>query len=121
MAPLSPDLTLLEFLLCGHVKDVTYRTKVNDVPGLRRRIVDAVASVSPEMLQNAWSDIEYRFDVCHAAKGKGAHVEIYRHDKIFGEYFTFRLKHLACIFGVKLLAFFIDCVHFRHSVRHRIM
>lgn len=97
MAPLSPDLTLFDFLLCEYVKDVTYRTTVNDVRGLRRGIVDAVAPVSPEMLRNAWSEIEFRFDVCHTAKGEGAHVEIYRQEKIFGVFSNVRLKHLACI------------------------
>ncbi|PSN39958.1 hypothetical protein C0J52_24258, partial [Blattella germanica] len=69
----SPDLTPLDFFLWGFVKDRVYR--VDDLQVLCQRINDTVRSVSPQMLQNTWREIEYRLDVCRATRG--AHVEIY--------------------------------------------
>jgi hypothetical protein len=37
--------------------------------------MDAVAMVTPDMLQATWNKVEYRLDICRATKG--AHTEIY--------------------------------------------
>ena len=52
-----------------------YQTPVQGLDNLRLRIIDACASVTPQMLQNTWREIEYRLDILRATKG--AHVEIY--------------------------------------------
>jgi hypothetical protein len=51
--PRSPDLTPLELFLWG---DAMYRTKVNYLPHLSPRIVDGVASVTPEMFRHIWTE-----------------------------------------------------------------
>jgi len=38
-------------------------------------IKDAFATITEDMLENTWREIDYRLDVLRAAKG--AHVEVY--------------------------------------------
>ncbi|PSN35688.1 hypothetical protein C0J52_10184, partial [Blattella germanica] len=59
----------------NYAVDILSRTRVDDLQVLRQRINDTVRSVSPQMLQNTWREIEYRLDVCRATRG--AHVEIF--------------------------------------------
>lgn len=73
--PRSPDLTPLDFFLWGHVKNIVYSEKIRDIAHLRERIVEAVASVTPDMLLNTWKETEYRLDVARATNG--AHIELY--------------------------------------------
>jgi hypothetical protein len=40
-----------------------------DLPQLRQRIVEAVATVDREMLLRVWQEIDYRIDVCRVTKG----------------------------------------------------
>jgi hypothetical protein len=65
----------LEFFLWGYVKNIDYQVKINDHQYQKDRISDAVATVTPNMLQATWSEVEYRLDICRASKG--AHIEIY--------------------------------------------
>ena len=46
-----------------------------DLEELRRRIVAACATVTPELLRNTWQELEYRLDICRATRG--AHMEVY--------------------------------------------
>ena len=46
-----------------------------DLEDLRRRIVAACATVTPEMLRNTWQELEYRLDIYRAIRG--AHIEVY--------------------------------------------
>lgn len=73
--PRSPDLTPLDFFFWGYIKNIVYKTPVVDLDDLRRRIIAACATVTPEMLQNTWQELEYRLDICRATRG--AHIEIY--------------------------------------------
>ncbi|PSN32548.1 hypothetical protein C0J52_27480 [Blattella germanica] len=57
------------------IKDTLYRISVVNLENLRQRIVPACASVTPEMLQNTWRELEYRLDVCRATRS--AHIDIY--------------------------------------------
>jgi hypothetical protein len=57
------------------VKNIVYQVKINDLQNLKARIRDAVAKVTPNMLQARWSEVEYRLDICRVTKG--AHIEIY--------------------------------------------
>jgi hypothetical protein len=63
------------FFLWGYVKNITYQVKINDLQHLEARKRDAVATVTPNMLQAKWNEVEYRRDICRATKG--AHIEIY--------------------------------------------
>lgn len=42
---------------------------------LRARIVEAVATITPDMLERTWTEIEYRLDILRATQG--AHIETY--------------------------------------------
>ena len=71
--PRSPDITPLDFFLWGYVKD--FSTPASDIPNLKARITDAFATVTEDMLENTWREIDYRLDILHATRG--ARVEVY--------------------------------------------
>ena len=73
--PRSPDIIPLDFFLWGYVKDRVYRKPVRDVETLQSRIIEILATVNEEMLENTWREIEYRLDILRATNG--AHVEVY--------------------------------------------
>ncbi|PSN31536.1 hypothetical protein C0J52_26409, partial [Blattella germanica] len=73
--PRSPDLIPLDFFLWGFVKNRVYQTPVADLADLRRRIVEVIALVTPEMLSRVWQEIEYRLDITRATNG--VHVELH--------------------------------------------
>ena len=73
--PRSPDITPLDFFLCGYVKDRVYRTPVRDVETLQSRIIEVLATVNEKMLENTWREIEYRLVILRATNV--AHVEVY--------------------------------------------
>jgi hypothetical protein len=49
--------------------------KIKDLQHLKARMRDAVATLTSNMLQATWNEIEYLLDICRATKG--AHIEIY--------------------------------------------
>ena len=73
--PRSPDITPLDFFLWGCVMDIVYRIKVRDVSDLQQRIIEALDTVTVDMLAGTWLEIEYRLDILRATDG--AHVEVY--------------------------------------------
>jgi len=52
-----------------------FSTPAPDITNLKARIADAFATVTEDMLENTWREIDYRLYVLHATKG--AHVEVY--------------------------------------------
>jgi hypothetical protein len=52
--PRSPDITPLDFFLWGYVKDIVYKTPVTSLDELKLRIVAAIETVTPQMLENTW-------------------------------------------------------------------
>ena len=73
--PRSPAITPLAFFLWGYVKDIVYRTKVRDINDLQHRIIEAIDTVTVDMLARTWKEIEYRLDIVSGTDG--AHVEVY--------------------------------------------
>ena len=73
--PRSPDITLLAFFLWGFVKDKVFSTPVPDITNLKARITDAGATITEDMLEYTWREIDYRLDVLRATKA--AHVEVH--------------------------------------------
>ena len=51
-----------------------FSTPVPDITNLKARITDAFATITEDMLENTWREIDYRLDVLRATKG--AHVEV---------------------------------------------
>lgn len=69
----SPDLTPPDFFLWGFVKDKVFETSVSNITQLKRRITTAIRSVTQEMLNNVWRNLENRF---HAIiRESGGHIE----------------------------------------------
>ena len=53
-----------------------FSTPVPDITNLKAvTITDAFATITEDMLENTWREIDYRLDVLRATKG--AHVEVY--------------------------------------------
>jgi len=60
--------------LWGYVKDRVYVPPLPaTVDELQERIPAAVNSVTPDMLQRVWSELDYRIDVCLVTRG--GHIE----------------------------------------------
>jgi hypothetical protein len=70
----SPNITPLNFFLCGYVKDNVYKNPVTSLDELKLRIVATIETVAQEMLGITLREIEYRLNNFHAKKG--AHVEV---------------------------------------------
>ena len=49
--------------------------KVRDINDLQHRIIEAIDTVTVDMLARTWQEIEYRLDVVRAIDD--AHVEVY--------------------------------------------
>jgi hypothetical protein len=56
--PCSPIITLLNLFLWGYVKDIAYKTLIS-LHKLKLRIVSAIETVTPQMLENTWRETEY--------------------------------------------------------------
>jgi len=72
--PRSPDTTPCDFFLWHYVKDQVY------VPPLSARIREqkvrirtAIETITADMLQTFWNELDYCVDVCRITKG--AHTE----------------------------------------------
>ena len=52
-----------------------FSTPVPDITNLKARIADAFATITEDMLENTWREIDYRLDVLRTTKG--AHTEVY--------------------------------------------
>jgi len=66
----STDLPAREY-----VKDKVFSTPVPDITNLKARITYAFATITEDMLENTWREIDYRLDVLRATNG--AHVGVY--------------------------------------------
>jgi len=64
-----------DFFLWRYVKDKVFSTPVQDIKNLKARKTNAFATVTEDMLEKTWREIDYRLDVFRATKG--AHVEVY--------------------------------------------
>ena len=65
----------LDFFLWGYVKDKVFSISVPDMTDLKARITDAFVTITEDILENTWREIDYRLDVLRATKG--AHVEVF--------------------------------------------
>ena len=63
-----------DFFLWGYVKDLVY---VPPLPAsileLKVRIRTAIETITADMLQTVWNELDYRVDVCRITKA--AHIE----------------------------------------------
>ena len=74
LPPRSPDATPCDFFLCGYVKNQVYVPPLPaSIPELKLRIRTAIETITADMLQRVWNELDYRVDVCRITKG--AHIE----------------------------------------------
>ena len=74
LPPRSPDATLCDFFLWGNVKDQVYVPPLPaSIPELKVRIRTAIETITTDMLQTVWNELDYHVDVCRITKG--AHIE----------------------------------------------
>ena len=72
--PRSPDATPYDFFLWGYIKDQVYVPPLPaTIPELKVRIRTANETITADMLQTVWNEIDYRVDVCRITKD--AHTE----------------------------------------------
>jgi len=74
LPPRSPYATPCDFFLWGYVKDQVYVPPLpSSIPELKVRIRTAIETITADMLQTVWNELDYRVDVCRITKG--AHIE----------------------------------------------
>ena len=72
--PRSPDATPSDFFLWGYVKDQVYVPPLPVcIPELKVRVRTAIETITADILQTVWNELDYRVDVCRIKKG--AHIE----------------------------------------------
>jgi len=74
MPPRSPGATPCDFFLWGYITDQVYVPPVPaSIPELKARIIIATKTITADMLQTVWNELDYRVDVYRITKG--AHIE----------------------------------------------
>ena len=73
--PRSPDLSPLDFCLWGYFKNIVYAEKIRNIQHLQDRITSAIETVTRDITQKTWQEIEFRLDVSRATND--AHIEMY--------------------------------------------
>ena len=62
------------WLLCNlHFVQSTQRTRLQDLPDLKARIIAAVKNIDAPMLTRVWQELECHVDMCRVTRG--AHIE----------------------------------------------
>ena len=70
----SPDTTPCDLFLRDYIKDQVYFPPLPaSIPELKVRIRTAIETITADMLQTVWNELDYRVDVCRITKG--AHIE----------------------------------------------
>jgi hypothetical protein len=72
--PRSPDLTLIDFSLWGHVKGRVYNQRVNMLDELKARNTATIANVTKDTLQRAWQE-DCSWVICRDTDG--AHLKFF--------------------------------------------
>jgi len=74
LPPRAPHETPCDFFLWGYVKDQVYVPPLPaSIPELKVRIWTTTETITADMLQTVWNELDYRVDVCRITKG--AHIE----------------------------------------------
>ena len=69
LPPRPPDATPCNFFLWGYVKDQVYVPPLPAIiPELKVRIRTAIETITADMLQTVWNELDYRVDVCRNHK-----------------------------------------------------
>ena len=69
-SPRSPDATPCDLFLFGYVKDQVYVPPLlASFPEMKVRIRIAIETITADMLQTVWNELDYRVDVCRITNG----------------------------------------------------
>ena len=65
ISPRSPDLSPCDFFLKGYVKGLAFVLPLPaNIEEMKQRITAALETVTEDMLQQVWHELEYRLNVC---------------------------------------------------------
>ena len=74
ISPRSPDLSTCHFFLWGYVKGLVFVLPLPaNIEEMKQRITAALATVTEDMLQRVWHELEFPLDVSRVTGG--AHIE----------------------------------------------
>jgi len=74
--PLSPDATPCDLFLRGYVNDQVYVPPLPaGIPKLKVRIRTVIETITADMLQTVWNELDYRVDGCRITKGAHTCIE----------------------------------------------
>jgi len=74
LTTLSPYATPCDLFLWGYVKDQIYVPPLpSSISEMKVRIRSAIESITADMLQTVWNELDYRVDVCRITKG--SHIQ----------------------------------------------
>ena len=68
--PRSPDLTCLDFLLWGFLKDKFYLSKPQTIKELKNNIKREISFITPDILQRVSNNMVKRVNACLSANGE---------------------------------------------------
>ena len=71
----SPYLSPLDYFLWRYIKNIVYAEKIRNIRQLQERITSAIETVTRDMIQKTWQEMEFGLDVSRATNG--AHIEMY--------------------------------------------
>ena len=66
----SPDLSICDFFLWGHLKEKVFKSRPNTLPQLRERIIEEVNAIPRDMCERAVRNFKERLQQCVAANGR---------------------------------------------------
>ena len=66
----SPDLSICDFFLWGHLKEKVFKSRPNTLPQLRERIIEEVNAIPRDMCERAVRNFRERLQQCVAANGR---------------------------------------------------
>ena len=72
----SPDVTPLDFFFWGFVKYQVFKTPVDDIDELKRRIRGVVGRVDVNLLTNTWRELRRRVEFVQ--ENNGEHYEVFK-------------------------------------------
>lgn len=74
-----PDLSVLDFYLWGALKDLVFKTPVNDIDQLKLRITEEIRKITLDVIRKAFNNFLKRLEEC--ISNDGAHVRNILHHR----------------------------------------
>ena len=63
------------FFPVGYIKNIVYAEKIRNIQHLQERITPAIETVTQDMIQKMWQEIEFSLD--SSRDTNGSHIEMY--------------------------------------------